>query len=224
MRLLPLRDGLAFVVVHLLVHTDAIGTNDLRRDTGRAGRCSFSGSRLISSAARWLLATGLSSDGKSILRNDPVSGKVVTLGLDPDTGAAPIISIWTPDIRRIELRNSRYGSNDPVRVDQPQIEAVVCSRYVARAYGAQIYRGACFLDRSDPAGGDLSANDIARDDKATAEEVGPFGQIDLTAFFHENVWTRLDAGRPRAIEFACAGRAGANCRHDRSRKDQSRQP
>ena len=36
---------------------------------------------------QWLLATGLSPDGKSVLANDPVSGKVVALLLDSTTGA-----------------------------------------------------------------------------------------------------------------------------------------
>ena len=35
---------------------------------------------------QWLLATGLSPDGKSVLANDPVSGKVVALTLDSATG------------------------------------------------------------------------------------------------------------------------------------------
>lgn len=34
---------------------------------------------------QWLLATGLSRDGKSILANDPVSGKVIALTFDPTT-------------------------------------------------------------------------------------------------------------------------------------------
>ncbi|OYU90689.1 MAG: hypothetical protein CFE29_07565 [Bradyrhizobiaceae bacterium PARB1] len=36
---------------------------------------------------QWLLATGLSPDGKSVLANDPVSGKVVAFTLDSATGA-----------------------------------------------------------------------------------------------------------------------------------------
>ncbi|HEY4140296.1 MAG TPA: hypothetical protein VGM57_02720, partial [Pseudolabrys sp.] len=36
---------------------------------------------------QWVLATGLSPDGKSILANDPISGKVVALTFDPATGA-----------------------------------------------------------------------------------------------------------------------------------------
>ena len=45
--------------------------------------------------AQWLLATGLSPDGKSILCNDPVTGKVVALTLDPATGAVgPIAGFY----------------------------------------------------------------------------------------------------------------------------------
>ncbi len=47
-----------------------------------------SGAIVIGGApGQWLLATGLSPDGKSVLANDPVSGKVVALTLDSATGA-----------------------------------------------------------------------------------------------------------------------------------------
>ncbi|MBN8962546.1 MAG: hypothetical protein J0H71_15545, partial [Rhizobiales bacterium] len=45
--------------------------------------------------AQWLLATGLSPDGKSILCNDPVTGRVVALSLDSATGAiGPIVGFY----------------------------------------------------------------------------------------------------------------------------------
>ncbi|MBN9241412.1 MAG: hypothetical protein J0I98_01315, partial [Mesorhizobium sp.] len=72
--------------------------------------------------AQWLLATGLSPDGKSILCNDPVTGKVVALSLDPATGAVGrIVGFYDPKSKGVV----RLADNSAALPAGSDIEAVM---------------------------------------------------------------------------------------------------
>jgi hypothetical protein len=63
--------------------------------------------------AQWLLATGLTPDGKDILCDDPITGKVVELAYDPTTDTVGgIAGIFDPKTKGfVSLADA--GNNPP---------------------------------------------------------------------------------------------------------------